>query len=317
MVSRKALLVSKTRNVLQSFLLLFLMGLLFSFIGFLFGGPTGLLVSLAVFVGIAVAAPQVSPQVILRMYGARKIDPREAPDLYAAVTVLSQRASLGNRPDLFYIPSSVMNAFSVGSRDAAGIALTDGILRRMSWREIGGILAHEISHVASNDLRIMALADSITRMINFFSFASILLLVFYLPITLATGYRVSIPAIALLALSPQISMLLQLALSRTREYEADLNAVRLTGDPGGLASALQKIEHRPRSMLDFLIPGRKEPGPSLLRSHPDTGRRVRRLMELAQRREEYPPFSYPRAVVPEHFNEVTAPPRRRIGGFWR
>ena len=194
---------------------------------------------------------------------------------------LAGRAGLRRRPRLYYVPSRLLNAFAVGRPDDAVIALTDGLLRSMRLRELAGILAHETSHIRNNDLWLMGLADLVGRLTRLMTMLGLFLLILAVPLWI--GGAASFPwlVIPLLVFAPQLTTLLQLALSRAREYEADLDAAGLTGDPAGLASALAKLERFQRGMWEqILIPGYRLPEPSLLRSHPPTEERIARLREL-------------------------------------
>ena len=214
-----------------------------------------------------------------------------------------------------------MNAFTLGTRKDAALVLTDGIIRQLSLRELTGVLAHEISHAAHNDIAIMGFADLLNRITAGFSLFGQFLVLINLPLVLFGGYSFNWLPILLLVASPTIATLLQLALSRTREFEADLGAARLTGDPLGLASALSRLEHSSGSWLTrVLFPGRKETQPSLIRTHPHTEERIDRLKELAasdefQRRNLHPIFEPPtHHAFPRTIRLTT--PRWRPGGFW-
>jgi heat shock protein HtpX len=153
-------------------------------------------------------------------------------------------------------------------------------------------MAHEVSHIANRDLWIMGLADTMSRVVSLASWIGQLMLLINLPLVLAGGAHIPWHVPLLLIFSPTIMALLQLALSRTREFDADRGAAELTGDPGGLASALLKLERRTgRFWEDIFLPGRRIPEPSLLRTHPPTEDRVARLREIAeaQRRPPIPP----------------------------
>ena len=112
------------------------------------------------------------------------------------------------------------------------------------------------------------------------------MLMLYFPVMLLGGFQVPLWPVLVIFFAPYVSMMLQLALSRTREYDADLNAARLTGDPRGLAHALGKLEHYPLRILDLFMPGGKVPSPSILRSHPHTQKRIVRLLALAENDEK-------------------------------
>jgi heat shock protein HtpX len=220
------------------------------------------------------------------MYRAREVDSRFGGPLADIVTILAERAELPARPRLFVIPSATLNAFATGLPGNAAIAVTEGLLRCLTVREVAGVLAHEISHIRNNDLWVMALADAISRFTTSLSYVAVLLAIVN-GFGLLTGeLYVSWWAVLVLYLAPTVSSLLQLALSRAREYDADLEGAWLTGDPVGLASALRRLERYTGSFwedLMFPVPGRRIPQPSLLRSHPTTEERVARLLQLDAR----------------------------------
>ncbi len=200
------------------------------------------------------------------------------------------------------------------------IGLTEGLLRRLSLPELAGVLAHEISHVRNNDLAVMGLADVMTRFTQALSYLALFLAIFNLPAMLLGESDMPLSALLLLYLAPSIGSLLQLGLSRTREYDADLEGAELTGDPRSLASALEKLERYQGSFwedLMFPVPSRRIPQPSLLRSHPPTEDRVARLLAL-ESRELGPPIE----VVEEPFVSMVGmgpgsmQPRYRFPGVW-
>ncbi|WP_086497682.1 zinc metalloprotease HtpX, partial [Acinetobacter seifertii] len=201
----------------------------------------------------------------LRLYGARPLHPNEAPDLWAVLRELAARAGLPAVPVPHYVPSGVVNAFATGTKHHAAIALTDGLLRSLTPRELTGVLGHEIAHIANEDLRVMGLADSISRLTHLLALLGQIMLLFSLPALLWGTVAIQWPALLLLAVSPQLALLAQLGLSRVHEFDADRLTAELTGDPQGLALALAKIERESRARL---LPGWGNPEPSWLRTHP-------------------------------------------------
>ncbi len=302
-------------NVLQSALLLAGMAGLLALLGWLLGGQDGVVWALVTAAALMLFSPGLSPAFTLRLYGARRLHPREAPELHRIVDLLAQRAGLARAPVLHYLPSQVMNAFALGGRDAAAVAVSDGLLRAMTLRELAGVLAHEVTHVRNSDTWVMGIADLFSRVTALFSTIGQVLLLVNLPLMVLYGEALNWLAVLLLIAAPTLSALMQLALSRTREYDADLGAAQLTGDPHGLASALQKMERYQGGFLErVLFPGRRLPEPSLLRTHPPTEERIRRLLELAPRRAPGPP---PEPVpVAVHLPRVQRRPRRHLGGAW-
>lgn len=271
----------KLGNLLQTALLMGgLLGLL-GLIGWLLAGGEGLLWTLLAGALVLVTSPRVPPRVLLRMHGASPLPPRAAPRLHGAVHELAARAGLSRVPALYFLPAPGINAFTVGSRDEAAIALSAGLLRSLSPREMVGVLAHEVSHVAHNDMRVMMLADTVSRLTAVLSFAGQLLLLVSLPLALLGGSGVPLLTALVMVAAPALSLLLQLALSRAREYDADLEAARLTGDPAGLASALAQLERRGLALFERILrPSRSRPEPSLLQTHPPTRERIERLLAL-------------------------------------
>jgi heat shock protein HtpX len=223
---------------------------------------------------------------IMRFFRARQLDPRHGSQIVHVVDVLSDRAELAVPPRVYVIPSMTLNAFATGTPQNAVIGITEGMLRRLGINELAGVLAHEISHIRNNDLAVMGLADIMTRLTQVLAYLAIVLALVNLPAIVLGEAEFHLLALALLYLAPTAGSLIQLALSRTREYDADLEAASLTGDPASLASALEKLErYQGRFWEDMRlpVPGRRIPQPSLLRSHPKTEDRVARLRALADR----------------------------------
>ncbi|MCW8908967.1 MAG: zinc metalloprotease HtpX [Sedimenticola sp.] len=305
----------RLRNLLHTLLLIGGMALLLALTSELLFGDG---VWPWVFAGVALAMislPDISPHWILRLYRARRLSPGEAPQLLLLIDELSQRSGLEHPPVLYWIPSSTINAFAVGSRRNAAIAMTDGLLRLLQPRELSGVLAHELSHITSNDMRLMGLADVVSRLTHFMSLFGMVLILVSLPLMLLGLAPAPLTGLLLLIAAPTLSALLQLGLSRVREFDADLRAAHLTGDPAGLASALGKIEQQNISLWQrILIPGYRDPEPSVLRTHPDTSERIQRLLKLAaQQHATTGPagIHHPPLVLPGHLRP-THPPRHRL-----
>jgi len=308
----------KFQNTFQTLIILATMVSLFSLLGWMIFGAFGIFWAVMIAVFILVSTPKLSPMLVLRMYNAKALYREDAGGLYEIVSELSRRADLRHTPRLYYVPSRIMNAFSVGSKNNAAIALSDRLIRVLNTRELAGVLAHEISHIKSNDLRLHALADMMTRVTSMLSFFGQILIIFYLPMIFFTDARPPLSFILILIFAPLISIILQLALSRTREFDADLTAVRLTGDPRGLASALQKMESYDRSIWNILVaPGERDSQPSILRTHPHTQKRIGRLMHMAEAKDRDIIEARERIILPHYFSEVLRPPRRRLFGPWR
>ncbi|EIJ6693054.1 TPA: zinc metalloprotease HtpX [Escherichia coli] len=301
-------------NRLQTALLVLTLLGIAAVAGSLLLGDGGLWLALAAAGFTLLLEPAAASGLTLRLYGARPLYPDEAPDLWAVLRELAARAGQPAVPVPHYVPSGVVNAFATGSKHHAAIALTDGLLRSLTPRELTGVLGHEIAHIANEDLRVMGLADSISRLTHLLALLGQLAIVLSLPALLLGVAEVNWPALLLLAVAPQLALLAQLGLSRVREFDADRLAAELTGDPHGLASALAKIERVSRSWRAWLLPGWGNPEPSWLRTHPATAERIERLLELA------PPPAMPPFPSARFVPEVTVsprPPRWRTGGLWR
>jgi heat shock protein HtpX len=279
-----------TRNDLHAAILLGGLGLLSAFCAWLLWSWPGVLAALVSVATIAAFAPRLPPGAIMRLYRAKPIDPAHGAQIIQIVDILRRRAGLAATPSLFVVPSITDNAFAVGTPQRAVIAVTEGLLRRLSLSELTGVLGHEVAHIANNDLFVMSLADLMTRFTQALSYLAIFLAIFNLPAFLLGDSDVSLLALLLLYLAPTIGSSLQLALARAREFDADLAGASLTGDPAGLAAALKKIERVQGTLWEDMmlpVPGRRIPAPSVLRTHPATGARIRRLRALE--RAQLPP----------------------------
>ncbi len=269
------------QNLAQTALLLAgMFGLLIA-LGWALSGLAGLVVGMVLASLFVFLGPAFSKAQVLRRFRARRLDMRSAPELVATVAELARRAQLSKSPELYYVPSRIPNAFAVGRTNDAAIAVTDGLLRMLRPRELGGVLAHEMGHIRNRDLWVMALADFFTRTTSGLSTLGKVLLLLQLPMLLAGQVVISPWLLLLLLAAPGLSMLLQLAVSRTREFDADLAAVQLTGDPEALASALTRLEQPRLSFWQKIFGPPRDLTPSYLRTHPSTKSRIARLRSLA------------------------------------
>lgn len=267
-----------------------------------FGGLTGIIYAVIFGAVSMLLVRRISPQMVLSMYKAREVTAADFPTGARIVAELARRAGLEAVPRLYVIPSKLMNAFAVGRRDQSAIAITDTLARTLTPRELAGVLAHEISHVAHEDVKVMALADMVSRFTSLMSTVGIITLFLNLG-SYASGSSGGIPWLAVIVLlaSPTVGGLLQMALSRTREFDADLGAVLLTGDPDGLASALTRLEQaQGRVWENILLPSGRIPDPSVLRTHPLTADRIARLNALKA--------SAAADTVPPVFGPTSTPP---------
>jgi heat shock protein HtpX len=233
------------RNTLHSLLLVGGLGLVTGFCAWLIWGAMGVAATL-VAVGLIYAfAPRMSPGLLMRLYRGRLVEKGQGglyDQVLRVVDALADRAELVEPPRIYVIPSMTFNAFAAGTPDKAVIGITAGMIERLDLRELAGVLGHEISHIRNNDLLILGLADAMTRFAQVLAYLSVVLVLVNLPAFLLGDAEIPLYALALLYLAPTAGSLIQLALSRTREFDADLEAARLTGDPEGLVAALQKVE---------------------------------------------------------------------------
>lgn len=309
------------RNGLQQLGLLGLLALLLGYLAWEVGGEPFLWGTL---LGVAVLwmiNPVASPRLLVRLYGAIPFSPREMPGLYRLLEGLAARAGLERLPRLYYLPSRMMNAFATGHREDAAILLSDGLLRRLERRELIGVLAHELAHVANGDIQLMTFADTLSRITGILALIGQVLLLFSIPALLLGLATPPLMALLVLIGAPTLSALAQLALSRNREFEADRSAAELSGDPVGLASALDKLERQQGSFWEqMMLPGRHLPDPSLLRSHPPTQERIDRLLELIPDELLDPalgwPLDDPRELQGLLGRGVKRSPRWHLTGLW-
>ena len=262
---------------------------LFLGVGYLIGGTGGMVVAFALALGLNLFAYWNSDRVVLSMYRAREVDRRTAPGLYGIVEQLADRADLP-MPRVYLIESDQPNAFATGRNpENAAVAATTGLLQRLSHEEIAGVMAHELAHVRNRDTLIQTITATIAGAIGMLaSFA------FFFG-GHARNNPLGIVGVLLIAiLAPVMAMLVQMAISRTREYEADRVGAEICGHPLWLASALERI-HAAASRLDnepaeenpatahmFIInPLHAHAVDGLFSTHPATEERVRRLRQMA------------------------------------
>lgn len=259
---------------------------------YLVGNEQGLYIGLALAAITSFSSWYYSDQAALAAYNAQPIERNEAPELYDMIASLSQRAGIP-MPKLFIVPTQSPNAFATGrDPEHASVAVTQGILELLSREELEGVLAHELTHVRNRDTLTQAVAGTIAGALTFLgrilTFGAL-----YGPVTRDTRRGGNpLGVLFLIVLAPIAATLIQLAISRTREFSADLGAVQITGNPTGLASALKKLEtvgheipmngNPALSPLLIVNPLSTQGLMSLFRTHPPTEERIRRLQELAQ-----------------------------------
>jgi heat shock protein HtpX len=268
------------RNVQTGFVLL-AMAALFVVVGFAFLGASGLAIVLgSSFLSLLVLGGQ---EVRVDPSRAQRLEAGEAPRLESILEDLSSDAGLSEVPEVYVIEAEEMNAAAFGRESKPRLAVTRPLLERLSDRELRAVVAHEVTHIAQHDLTFYRFFMMLQLLTVTVARVGWLMLLFFWPVLATSGTRLPPGTIALLIGAPIVSVLLQLGLSRSREYAADLGAVELDGDPEGLAAALEKIDRQQQQLWKQVLPvpqrrGRRE---SVLRSHPDQDRRIARLRELA------------------------------------
>ncbi len=282
MPNRRPAWIHHLLNWLQTFLLISLLLGIASLVGYLLFGAFGAWVALGASLFSLLIQPAAGTRWMLRLYKAQPIDHEESPGLWRIIDQLAHKAHLPATPRLFHAPSPIVNAFTLGSHKAPVIVLTDGLLRSLNGRELTAVLAHEVSHIVHHDLRVMGLADYASRLTSLMSLFGVIFLFLAMPATFFGLIRHDFYGILLPVFAPQLALIVQLSLSRTREYAADMLSIKLNGDPEGLIFALRKIESVNRSWRTFLLPGWGNPEPSWLRTHPSTEERIRRIQLLAE-----------------------------------
>ena len=277
-------------GILRTSLLLAGLTALFLAVGWIIGGQSGMLIALVFAIGTNAFAYWNSDKMVLRMYNAQEVDVRSAPELYGLVEQLAARAQLP-MPRVYIIDNPQPNAFATG-RDPrhAAVAATTGLLRTLNHQELAGVLAHELAHVRNRDTLIMTvtatIAGALSMLANFGLFFG--------------GNRDNqsgfIANILVMILAPMAAMLVQFAISRTREYAADRAGADICGHPMWLGTALQKLESSARRIdnpaaesnpatahLFIVNPLNGRSFDNLFSTHPSTENRVRALRELAAR----------------------------------
>ena len=283
--------MDSTNHIKTFILLATLSALLFFVSNWIIGGVTGFFTGIML-VGISnFAAWYLSDGIALASYGAIAISEREAPEIYAIVERLSQRAGIPT-PQVYMIPSPAANAFATGrDPEHAAVALTEGILEILRQDELEGVIAHELSHIRHRDTLTQAVAGTIAGAISFLAQMASYGLWF------SGGSRNHqnaniIGLILTIILAPIAATIIQLAISRTREFEADAGAALLTRNPRALARALQSLELQGKALP---LQGNPAYDPLLIMSsfssqflanlfstHPSTQARVENLLRIEQ-----------------------------------
>ena len=276
-------------NLMKTAILMAAITALFMAIGALMGGRSGMMFALALAVAMNFFSYWFSDKLVLRMYRAQEVDATSAPRLYAIVHDLAQKAGLP-MPRVYLIDEDAPNAFATGRNpEHAAVAATTGIIRVLSEAELRGVMAHELSHVRHRDILISTvsatMAGAISMLANF---------------AMVFGGRDSegrpvnpVVSILVMLLAPLAASLIQMAISRAREFEADRGGAELSGDPQALASALQKIQrtaqgipletterHPETAQMMIMNPLSGGGLRTLFSTHPSTEERVERLLAM-------------------------------------
>lgn len=277
-------------NTIKTVLLMGLMTGLFIWVGNMIGGQQGMIIALVLAAGMNMVSYWFSDKIVLAMYRAQEVDEATAPGLYRLVRNLAQRDNLP-MPKVYIIPDESPNAFATGRNPQhAVVAVTAGILRLLNDDELAGVIAHELSHVAHRDILISAiaatLAGALMVMVRIFAYSSL----FFGGSRDRNGG--GLEALAMLIIAPIAAMVIQMAISRSREYQADIGGAHLSGNPLFLANALRKLERgseaipmdaQPATAHMFIVnPLKGRSMMSLFSTHPPMADRIARLEEMSR-----------------------------------
>ncbi|WP_314662268.1 zinc metalloprotease HtpX [uncultured Selenomonas sp.] len=283
-------------SIKTTMLMALLMGLMVA-LGGAFAGHTGMTVMLVIALGMNFFSYWFSDRMVLSMYNAQEVDRQSAPELYGLVEKLAGRAQLP-MPRVYIINEDAPNAFATGRNPSnAAVAVTTGLMRALDYNEISGVLGHELAHVKHRDILISTIAATMATVISYAASIAQWAAIF-------GGGRSSdddrggiIGLIATAIIAPIAAALIQMAISRSREYSADEGGAEICGNPNYLAAALEKIEYyavhgaplpeaTPATAHMCIInplTGRDISFKSLFSTHPDTQERIARLRAQAQR----------------------------------
>ncbi|WP_427311991.1 zinc metalloprotease HtpX [Cupriavidus sp. H39] len=278
-------------NWVKTFMLMAAITALFIVIGGMIGGRSGMMFALLIALGMNFFSYWFSDKMVLRMYNAQEVDAGSAPQFYGMVQELAQRAGLP-MPRVYLINEDAPNAFATGRNpEHAAVAATTGILRVLSERELRGVMAHELAHVRHRDILTSTIAATMAGAIS-----ALANMAMFFGGRDENGNRTNpIASIAVAILAPLAASLIQMAISRAREFEADRAGAEISGDPQALASALDKIhryaqgipfqaaeEHPATAQMMIMNPLSGGGIANLFSTHPATEERIARLMQMAQ-----------------------------------
>lgn len=273
-------------NGLRTMLLLAALTALFMGLGYMFGGPGGAILAFLLALGMNLFTYWNADRIVLRMHDAREVDARSAPQIHGIVDALARRAGLPT-PRVYLIDNPHPNAFATGrDPDHAAVAVTTGLLRILERDEVAAVLAHELAHVKNRDTLIMTMAATIAGAVS-------MLANFGLFFRAGNGPQNIVATLLAVIAAPFAAMIVQLALSRSREYGADRGGAWIHGNPRALASALAKLagpaeripntvtERNPAAAALYIVPGFGG-GDSLFSTHPATENRIAALEAMAR-----------------------------------
>lgn len=244
--------------------------------GWLWAAGDGVVVAIAAVIAQVVFMPAARAAPVLRLLGALPVSRFQAPELHDMATMLAERAGLPGPPRLYVMPAPAIEALSVDGREQHAVIVSSGALRHLDPREMQAVLAHEIAHLATGDIRLFRIAGALGGTVRALGAVGF---VFVGTLMVFGGASVEPWGLLGFAFAPLAATLLEVALWRTREYAADAEAAALTGDPEGLARALLRIETLHAGPWSRLLRGaRRVMLPGLLRTHPRTQDRIRRLL---------------------------------------
>jgi heat shock protein HtpX len=282
-------------NQLKTTILLAALTALIVLIGRMFGGNQGLFIAFVFALIMNFGSYWFSDKIVLAMYRAQELLPDDAPEIHRMVAELAQRGGLP-KPRIYLIPSRTPNAFATGRNpEHAVVAVTKGILRLLEPDELKGVLAHELGHVKNRDILIGSIAATLAGVVMMLANMARFAPIFGLGGKDSLGRGSNIFSLILMSiLAPLSAALIQMAVSRSREYLADSTGARLTGNPGSLASALEKLAHASRRLpmqeanpatghMFTVNPLTGGGFATLFGTHPPVEERIRRLrsMEVA------------------------------------
>jgi heat shock protein HtpX len=229
-------------NGLRTTLLMVTLTLMLVFIGGLMGGKSGMTIALVMAFGMNFVTYWFSDKIILKMYGARAVTETEEPDLYGTVGRLAQRAQLP-MPKVYVMDEDQPNAFATGRNPEHGVvAVTTGIMRILSREELEGVIAHELAHIKHRDILVATVAASIAGAISYLAQMAQWAALFGGRRDNESEGGSPVAALVMMIVGPIAAMMVQMAISRSREYVADAGGARISGNPRYLANALRKMQ---------------------------------------------------------------------------